>query len=223
MRDAAYGDRLDKAFDIMCIACIDLRCLWGKLNSLEFAFAVARQMAMRHQITATFAFMDGDRFGKRQRQMEFFGKQPDEQDVDDQDAAADEGGDGSGSDEPPEQEPLTAPEPLRASRYRKGEMARRMMAVEDQMQVTTDDTFASLLHVVHATVRDLAEVWAAYDRFCRDRLGVSAETMLAAWEFRPAVRSAVLERYAHVQPRPAQVDEYHGIYCRAWDRKFGDD
>src|SRR5688572_12160483 len=59
MRDAAYGDRLDTAFDIMCIACIDLRTLCGKLDTLEWATGGARLMATHHRIAATFAFMDG--------------------------------------------------------------------------------------------------------------------------------------------------------------------
>jgi hypothetical protein len=67
-------------------------------------------------------------------------------------------------------------------------------------------------------------VWTAYDRFCHDRLGVSAETMLGAWEFPTGGEvTEMLKRYGHVQPRQEMVDEYHGIYCRAWDRKFGDE
>ena len=42
MRDAAYGERLDTAFDIMSIACIDLRCLWAKLDVLQWVLAVTR-------------------------------------------------------------------------------------------------------------------------------------------------------------------------------------
>ena len=59
MRDAAFGDRLDTAFDIMSIACVDLRCLWGKLETLRWVTAVARRMATHHQISATFALLDG--------------------------------------------------------------------------------------------------------------------------------------------------------------------
>src|SRR5688500_267098 len=54
MRDAAYGDRLDISFDVMAVACIDLRCLWGKVRTLEWAIGGARLMATHHQITATF-------------------------------------------------------------------------------------------------------------------------------------------------------------------------
>jgi hypothetical protein len=218
MREAAYGNRLDTAFDIMCIACIDLRALWCKLDTLEFAIISARYMATSHQITATFAFMEGEGFANGQTQMEFFGKRQDDEDED-------ENGAGDPGVHPDDEPALTAPQPIRASAYRDGEYARRMMAVEDRMQVTTDDTFKALLHVLHAAARDLAEVWTAYDRFCRDRLGVSAETMLAAWQFPTGGEvTAMLKRYdGHVKPDPAKVDEYYGIYCRSWDHRFGDD
>ena len=101
-------------------------------------------------------------------------------------------------------------------RYRElfGQPVRTLMAVEDRMQVTTDATFDALLKVLNAAARDLAEVWTAYDRFCRDRLGVSAETMLTAWEF-PTGGEVVemLGRYSLVKPEPAKVDEYFGLYC----------
>jgi hypothetical protein len=98
-----------------------------------------------------------------------------------------------------------------------------MVAVEDRVQATTDFTFKALRHFFTAQAQQLAEVWTAYDRFCRDRLGVSAETMLAAWQF-PTGGELVemLGRYPHVKPDPAKVDEYAGIYCRAWDHKFGE-
>lgn len=49
--------------------------------------------------------------------------------------------------------------------------------------------------------------------------------MLAAWEFPTAGEvAAMLKRYGgHVKPTPAKVEEYYGIYCRTWDRKFCED
>jgi hypothetical protein len=148
--------------------------------------------------------------------MDFFKRRPELLSPD----AEDDDDDG---DDPVEvqDEPLEAPKPLRASAYREGDLARRMMAVEDRMQVMTDYTFASLLNAATTIVHDLANVWAAFDRFCHDRLGVSATTLLTAWEFPTGDEvSEVLKRYGHVKPDPAAVDEYHGIYCRAWDRRF---
>jgi hypothetical protein len=148
--------------------------------------------------------------------MEFFGRPPGEQDPNEE--MEDDAEDPPENDDAPL---LAAPEPLRASQFRKGELARRMMAVEDRMQARTDDTFAALLQVMHAAARDLVEVWTAYDRFCRDRLGVTAETMLAAWDFPTGDEvAAMLKRHRHVEPRQEKLEQYHGIYCRAWDTKF---
>ncbi len=215
MRDAAYGDRLDTAFDIMAIACIDLRCLWGKLRTLEWATGGARLMATHHQITATFALLDGERLGKGLPQMGFFGSRRESplEDLEDEETA-------DGEEEP--DEPAKPPEPLRASAYREGELASRMSAVEDRMQVMTDYTFASLLATAQELAGELASVWAGFDGFCQSRLGVPATTLLEAWDF-PTGNEVVdmLRRYGQVKPDPAKVDEYCGIYCRAWDQRFG--
>jgi hypothetical protein len=56
---------MDTAFAIMSIACVDLRYTWAKTDSLEFALPAARHTATGRQITATFAFMDGELFAKR--------------------------------------------------------------------------------------------------------------------------------------------------------------
>jgi hypothetical protein len=220
-RDVRFTERVDTAFDIMAIACVDLRCLWGKVSTLEWATAAARQMATHHQITATFAFMDGECFGTKRPQLDFFSRdrEPDGDGDDDDDSGIEQ------ADEPAEDNTaLAAPQPLRASRHRQGELARRMMAVEDRVQVMTDYTFAALLRGILDLVRELSEVWSAYDRFCHDRLGVSAEVMLGAWEFPTGGEvMELLKRYGHVKPDPLKVDEYHGIYCRAWDRRFGEE
>ena len=83
-RDPAFEDRWDMAFDVMAVVCIDLRCLWGKLHVLGWVLAEVREMATAQNITAAFAFLDGERCGRGQKQMGFFARpmpEPDE-DVD---------------------------------------------------------------------------------------------------------------------------------------------
>ena len=88
----------------------------------------------------------------------------------------------------------------------------------------TDFTFGSLARAALEIAGQLVALWTAYDRFCQSRLGVSAEVMLGAWEFPTGGEvTEVLKRYEHVKPDPAKVDEYYGIYCRAWDRRFGEE
>jgi hypothetical protein len=115
-------------------------------------------------------------------------------------------------------------DPPRFSAYHDGQLATRMMGVEDRMQRMTDYTFVALFKAAHDLAKQLAEVWAGFDGFCHSRLDVPAKTMLAAWEFPTGDEvTAMLALYADVKPDPAKVDEYRGIYCRAWDRRFGED
>src|SRR4051794_27352013 len=53
---------------------------------------------------------------------------------------------------------------------------------------------------------------------------VAARTMLAGGEFPTCGDvNTMLALYPDVKPDPAKVDEYREIYCRAWDRRFGED
>ncbi len=70
--DAGFVDRREVAFEIMLTACIDLRSMCSRLHVLRWAIAVARRLATWQQITATMAFLDGERFGRRQPQIDFF-------------------------------------------------------------------------------------------------------------------------------------------------------
>lgn len=221
MRDLAFQDRLERAFETMTIMLIDLRALWCKLELLHWVTSLARMMATHHQITATFAFMEGERFGKGQSQMDFFRKQRKEPELDDEpgddpvadDAAADD-------DEPV----LAAPEPLRASKYRKGELGRRMMAVEDRMQGTTDFVFVHLIQSAFVQAQLLADTWEAFSRFSHTRVGVSAETLLEAWGWPAEMDFAgMVKRYPGVKPNDEKVNEYVDLICRTWDQRFGKD
>jgi hypothetical protein len=219
--DAAFGDRMDHAFDTMAVVCIDLRALWAKLDILHWAIGTARLMATHHQITATFAFMDGERFAKRLPQLDFFSRerQPEEDDGlgeedDDEEHAADEQDD---------EAELSAPQVLRTSSHREGELARRMMAVEDRVQGMTDTVFLALFRTAHEHAQQLANTWEAFGRFCRDRVGVTPETMLDAWGFPIAADfKGMLKRYERVKPDPAKVDEYFGLITSSWDKRFGE-
>ena len=73
-----------------------------------------------------------------------------------------------------------------------------------------------------AVAQDLLDVWTAFERFCRQWLGVGAATMLNAWQM-PLLADVeqMLRRYADVKPDPAKADLYYGYLCGTWDRKFG--
>jgi hypothetical protein len=119
---------------------------------------------------------------------------------------------------------LTAPKPLRASSHRTGELARRMMAVEDRMQRTTNFVFTHLFLTARTQAQQLADTWEAFGRFCRTRVGVAPEVLRDAWgkpiaaDFKDMVR-----RYPDVKPDEKKVNEYLGMIYRGWDRHFGDE
>jgi hypothetical protein len=217
--DAAFGDRMDMAFDTMAVVCIDLRALWAKLDILHWAIGTARLMATHHQITATFAFMDGERFAKRLPQLDFFSKDREPDDDDHKEENGGEATDGPAEDDAPP----TAPQPVRASRHREGELARRMMAVEDRVQGMTDTVFLALFRTAHEHAQQLANTWEAFGRFCRTRVGVEPDVMLDAWGF-PIAQDfrEMLKRYEDVKPDEARVDEYFGLITSTWDKRFGE-
>jgi hypothetical protein len=229
MRDAAFQDRLERVFDVMAVACIDLRSLLCKLEVLHWVIGLTKTMVTHHQITATFAFMEGERFAKRLPQMDFFGKQRQQDldgDDDDDDDEDDDEDDASGEtdDAPAQEDPLTAPEPLRASDYREGELATRMMAVEDRMQLMTDIVFAQLFQAALDQAQRLADIWEAFGRFTRTRLRLAPEAVLDAWGKPIAAEfTAVLQWYPKVKPDEAKVNEYLGMICDGWDRWFGEE
>jgi hypothetical protein len=112
--------------------------------------------------------------------------------------------------------------PERLSELWDGEFARRMMAVEDRVQGMTDSVFASLFQAAHDLATQLVNSWAAFGRFCQERLGVSPETMLHAWGFPIADDLvAMLKRYEHIQANPTAVDAFFNQICSSWDSKFG--
>jgi hypothetical protein len=60
---------MDTALHILSIACMDLRCLWGKLETLHWALAVTRATTTHHQIVSTMAFIEGSFHGRGKPQM----------------------------------------------------------------------------------------------------------------------------------------------------------
>jgi hypothetical protein len=113
------------------------------------------------------------------------------------------------------------PEPLRASSHRTGELARRMMAVEDRMQRTTDFVFTHLLLTARTHAQQLPDTWEAFGRVCQTRVGMAPEVLLD----RPIAADckAMVRRYPDVKPDEAKVDEYLDLISQGWDSHCGDE
>ena len=208
--DPEFEDRWTMAFDIMSVVCIDLRCLWGKLTVLRWVLGEVREMATAQNITAAFAFLDGERCGKGRKQMGFFARpmpQPDEVvDYSDDDEGEEEG---ELSDEE-----LARPTPMQF------EQGSRMEAVQRRSEYFTTCCGVVILSAINDVAKDLVDVWAAFGHFCRTRIGVEPETMLRAWQFPFDDFFETLRRYEKVKPDPAKVKEYAGYISKQWDRRF---
>ena len=168
------------------------------------------ELATWQQINAAMAFIDGGRHGRALPQIRYFGRHnptaDPEPDADAGEAVDDE------DDEEEEEDEVGA----------SGEFTRRIMAVEDRTQHATDVVLAPLLAATASVAQDLVNVWTAYGRFCRSRLGVPPEVMMRAWEM-PLLADVelMLKDYAAVRPQPEKVAEYADCCCATWDRRFG--
>jgi hypothetical protein len=198
--DAQYADRLAMVFDIMALVCMDLRYMMGKLHVLEWTRDAHLSICSAHHITAALAFVDGVRCEKGLRQTEFFAgsDQPE--------------GDEENPDETADHSPLLAYE----------ERGRRMEAVQRRAEEFTKEGLAAFCHAVDGIAQDLVDSWAAFDRFSRERLGVSAEILLRAWGF-PFLDELMetLKRHDELTPNVERVNELRNCIWTNWDRRFG--
>jgi hypothetical protein len=159
-------------------------------------------------------FIDGLRCAQGLPQTQFFAKPLPEPTVD-EDAGPD-APDDEDEDEWDEEEEDEDAVPMAAHDDR----GRRLEAIQKRAERFTAGGMALLLHAVGEISQTLVDMWAAYGRFCRTRLGVEPETMLRAWQFPLAEFQETLERYEKVRPDEKKVAEYTGYITRQWDRRF---
>src|SRR5688500_12157608 len=73
--DHRFHGRMPMAFDIVAVVTIDLRCMWGKLDILHWVTGdVVPSLATAQHITSTFAFLEGEHWGRGRRQLDFFAR-----------------------------------------------------------------------------------------------------------------------------------------------------
>lgn len=213
-QDVEFADRWTMAFDILAVVAIDLRCMWGKLHVLQWVLENTRVIATSHHITATLAFVEGERCGRGLPQCEFFARPLPEPDADGDEELVlpDDEEDANDDDENDDEVPDPTPEQV--------DQGRRMHDVERRAEHFTACGTVLLLKAMDGVAKDMVNTWAAFDRFCRSRLGVTAETMLKAWEFPLEEFQETLKRYEKTTPDPARVKEYFGYITKQWDERF---
>jgi hypothetical protein len=214
------------AFDILAVVSIDLRAMWAKLDVLRWVIGNVHPLATGHHVTATFAFLEGERCGRGQKQLGFFARplpEPgeavdyaeDDRDGGSEDARAEDDSEIDDNEvDDDDDEEVTDPSPEELDR------ALRMAAVEKRAEHFTACGMVALLCAAKDIAQDLVDTWAAFGRFCHGRLGVSPETMLKAWQFPLVEFKETLDQYEKVKPNPAKVTEYFGYITKQWDRRF---
>jgi hypothetical protein len=213
-QDAAFNGRLSLAFETMALVCIDLRCMWGKLQMLQWSLLVTEHFALERQLNASFAFLDGGRCAEGLPQLDWFANAPPSAG-----AELGEEDEPGGDDEQDDHNdaPATCPRFVREA----NEHGRRLSAVEDRAERSTAEMWATISQVAIAVANDLVNAWAAFDRFCRTKLGVSANVMLAAWRFPLAEFRSTLKLYKSVVPDEEKVEELLGGMTANWDGRYG--
>ena len=233
--DAAFDDRWSVAFDIAAVVTIDLRCMWGKLHVLHWVIAdVMPDLATALLVTAGLGFVEGERSGQGQPQMDFFARPlPEPAPADDAgDEDEDDGGGGEAGDDDDEADngdvgdaavdDTDEEEEQGEALPRDLERGRRLDAVQRRAEHFTAGGMAALLLAAKDIAQDLVDTWAAFGAFCRTRVGVTPETMLGAWGF-PVLGEFqdMLAHYAGLEPDRQKVRQYSGYMCTPWDRRFG--
>jgi hypothetical protein len=72
--------------------------------------------------------------------------------------------------------------------------------------------------------QDLLDSWEAFTRFCGQRLGVTPQTLYAAWGFPPDMAQSLLDvlaRYGHLKPREERALELTAALSKSWVERFG--
>ena len=200
--DAAFTDRLTLAFEMIEIACGDLRHLTGSLRTLHQAMATVAHFDALHHINASMAFVEGVRCGQGLSQSPFF-------------APRDERAKGKERRIDKQlREEVDVGQPA--------DSGQRMEAVEERAEYLTDLIQKVLAREGNDIAAQLVSVWEAFSLFCRDRLSLPPEKALQACGY-PAMADLTdaLKLYADLKPDPESMAEYRDAMYGFWDRRFG--
>jgi hypothetical protein len=214
--DPRFHQRLTMAFDVMAVVTIDLRCMWGKLHLLHWVMEqVVPEMTTALHITAGLGFIEGEHCGQGLPQIHFFSRplpKPRE--------ASDEEFEQAAREAEGEDDEDFGDEDREQPKWHQ-DRGQRLHAVEKRAQHFTACGKLSLMLAARDTAQDMVNTWEAFGAFCRTRVGVTAETMLAAWGFPVAGDfEETLKRYAHLKPQAEKVRDYTRSICINWDRMF---
>jgi hypothetical protein len=219
MGDAAFNDRREFMWDLALIVTADLRVILAKIKIFDLHAQGIREYATdQHALAAELSFLDGWRLGKGYPPLPRPPEEPpaegEEWANDPMQAAIDYvyNVEGEGKEPLPERQ-----------------WTRRELAEVDRWKAPTrwtkvaDRRMASLYDpIVRRLAGDLLGIWAAWDAFCRAKVGVSGEVaMRAHLPSMVEMMDRVAERFKDVKPRADQQRETSEILEGAWGRRLG--
>jgi hypothetical protein len=104
------------------------------------------------------------------------------------------------------------------------QLVQHLQRIETQADEATAYVRQEMAETAEAVAQDLLDSWEAFSRFCRQRLGVTPQTLYAAWGFPPDMAQSLLDvlaRYGHLKPREERALELTTALSRSWVERFG--
>jgi hypothetical protein len=105
------------------------------------------------------------------------------------------------------------------------QLVQHLEHIERQADKATGCVRQELAETAEAVAQDLLDSWEAFSRFCGQRLGVTPQTLYAAWGFPPDMAQSVVDllgRYKHLNPREQKASELFTSLSKAWIERFGE-
>lgn len=204
--DAAFADRHQVAFDTAAVMAADLRHLCGRVRALHWARGLIEVLTTHGTVIAGMAFEEGIALAEGRPRGRFFLPQEKRK------AKVKE---------------LADPEPEKSKRRRREayaieELADRSLGVEERARQQGERVMAILVEGEREAAGQLAVGWAAFGRFCRERVGVEPQVLLGAWSL--TVHEEVedlLRECPHEEPKGEQVERFLKALGVLWDRRVG--
>lgn len=236
MSDAAFMERLEMAFDVMAIVCIDLRCCWAELNTFHRLIDSLDELDQPYRAAAGMAFLQGVRYGRGEPPFTVTRDSEDGQTRPQEDPEAAEsdpvpdsaGADGPGTidgveptDELPGDEECEDEDGDVADNNESDTLGKRLDEASALAGHASDGLRKRMIRSAESVAQIFLEVFEALERFCRRHMGIGALTLLKAWSFHViADFPKVQGRYPDIVPREAKVNEYIACLEGTWTRQF---
>jgi hypothetical protein len=105
-------------------------------------------------------------------------------------------------------------------------VADHVQRIQTRADAATTFIRRELEQAAGTVAQDLLDTWEAFSRFCGQRLGVTPQTLYAAWGFPPDMAQGLtdlLGKYGHLRPQEERTAEMFASLSKAWIERFGEE